>query len=334
MLAGWKVTCYCPDSEKNQGPTRRCVSVCSACRCLARAVWVGACLWENTATQVSKSFVTGGICSLATSPPPHVHRWPGSALIQWREGRESVRIIAVRFKPRTHTQCTTEEDNPRKKILEWIKIEKKNRSVFTSCHALNQWCHNWCFRGCQRRNTHWDRGVTRNATRSIASEAWIPFFSPFFSFSICGICAFTGMEKKKWIFETMTQEEERRRNDRRGKVKAAVSFHLGQGGDQGRIRREGKKDLLTNWNSITSLPVSAGPPLSHDRRAERKCVGLRQRHTRPVWRQLSVDGSLSHTAELPSPPSHQISFSSKAVNKQGGKLWPPNWNYRKMTKKH
>lgn len=155
-----------------------------------------------------------------------------------------------------------------------------------------------------------------------------------FSFSIRGICAFTGMEKKKWIFETMKQEEERRRNDRRGKVKAAVSFHLGQGGDQGRIRREGKKDLLTNWNSITSLPVSAGPPLSHDRRAERKCVGLRQRHTRPVWRQLSVDGSLSHTAELPSPPSHQISFSSKAVNKQGGRLWPPNWNYRKMTKKH
>ena len=137
-------------------------------------------------------------------------------------------------------------------------------------------------------------------------------------------------EKKKGTFETMKKEGGSRRNDRRGKVKAAVSFHPGRGGDRGRIRCEGKKDLLTSWDSITSLPVSAGPPLSHDRRAGRKCVGLRQRHTRAVWRQLSVDGSLSHTPELPLI----LPFSSKAVNKQGGKLWLPNWNYRKMTKQY
>lgn len=75
------------------------VNVC-VCRCLAWAKWVGACPWKHTATQVSKSFVTEGICNLATSPPPHVHRWFGSALVQRRE--EFVIITAVYLKRKTH----------------------------------------------------------------------------------------------------------------------------------------------------------------------------------------------------------------------------------------
>lgn len=73
-------------------------------------------------------------------------------------------------------------------------------------------------------------------------------------------------------FLRMKQEEGSKRNKRSGEVEASVSFYL-----LGQISREVReKELLTNWNSITPLPVSAEPSLSHDCGAQRKCVWERR----------------------------------------------------------
>lgn len=59
---------------------------------------VGACLRESTATQVSKSFVTGGICNLATSPPPHVLYTAGLDRLSHCGEIRACAIISVQFK--------------------------------------------------------------------------------------------------------------------------------------------------------------------------------------------------------------------------------------------
>lgn len=72
---------------------------------------------------------------------------------------------------------------------------------------------------------------------------------------------------KKVVFLTMKEQKERGKNRRGVKFKQLSGFISGRGGAAGHIRLKCNKKLLTNWKSINSLPVSAGP----------SCVCLKER---------------------------------------------------------
>lgn len=96
-------------------------------------------------------------------------------------------------------------------------------------------------------------------------------------------------------FYSNNEKKEEKEREMKGKVKGKQLSHLISGREKWvRLDVKCKKELLTNWNSITSLLVTAGPSLSHDCWAPWKCVWEREHYcSSPCKHTLSLKTALS-----------------------------------------
>ncbi len=235
------------------------------------------------------------------------------------ERSESVRLSQFRSSCRLlnweHTDYNRRgvfEDISYRKI--WKKHRKKIQSFFTSCHTLISDVTTDILQLSKAKHLlgHHCLGCGQNCNMLVGvnPQVWITFFET------VGWCiqweGFTSM--KMWIFNNETGRRKQNENESRGKVKAAASFYLGEG-DPGQIRGEVRKGALNKlkFNYLVTLHSRIFPQpwlLSTKENVfgwGSVAVPLAA-NTHPVWRQFSVDGSLTHAANLHSSQSFNSSI--------------------------